>query len=106
MFHGCRRAAERAPGRETRLEYVRKAFVAKGVCSQTLAKYKGFLRFGTPWGPKLVYNDGFCVLFVPRRLQKRSPEGHEHKTLVNSDRIWGVFLLSFSCPLRFLVKEL
>ena len=41
---------------------------------------------------------------MPRRLQKRPPEGHEHKTLVNGDRIWGVFLLSFSCPLRFLSR--
>ena len=41
---------------------------------------------------------------MPRRLQKRLPEGHDHKTLVNSDHIWGVFLVSFSCPLRFLLR--
>ncbi len=40
---------------------------------------------------------------MPRRLQKSSPEGEEHKTLVNGDRISGVFVLSFSCPLRFLL---
>ena len=41
---------------------------------------------------------------MPRRLRKRPPEGHELKTLVNGDRIGGGFLLSFSCPLRFLSR--
>ena len=40
---------------------------------------------------------------MPRRLPKRLPEGHAHKTLVNNDQIWGVFVLSFSCPLRFVL---
>ena len=31
----------------------------------------------------------------------KAPEGEERKTLVNNEQIWGVFLLSFSCPLRF-----
>ena len=48
---------------------------------------------------------------MPRYLQKRPsegeerpPEGHEHQTLVNGGRIWGVFLLSFLVFLRFLKR--
>ena len=57
-----------------------------------------------PRGPKHEENACLCVFFVPRRLQKGPPEGQEHKTLVNNDRIWGVFLVLFSCPLRFLSR--
>ena len=41
---------------------------------------------------------------MPRRLQKTPPEGHKRKTFVNNDQIRGVFVLSFSCPLRFLLR--
>ena len=68
---------------------------------KTLVKYEGLEPFWHPRGPKHEEHACLCVFFVPRRLQKSSPEGHEHKTFVNSDRIWGVFLLSFSCSLRF-----
>ena len=46
----------------------------------------------------------FCVFFVPRRLPKRPPEGHAHKTFINSDQNWGVVVSSFSCPLRFWLR--
>ncbi len=35
---------------------------------------------------------------------KRPPEGHAHKTFVNSHQIWGVFVLSFSCLLHVLLR--
>ena len=45
------------------------------------------------------------VFYSCRGVSKKGPpEGHEHKTLVNSDRIWGVCLVLFSCPLRFLSR--
>ena len=81
-----------------------KAFVATGVCSETRVKYEGLEPFGHPRGPKLQENVCVCVLFVPRRLQKGFPEGHKRKTLVNNDQIWGVFVLSFSCPLHLLLR--
>ena len=71
---------------------------------KTLVKYEGLEPFWHPRGPKHKENACLCVLFVPRRLPKRPPEGEERKTFVNSDRIWGVCLLSFSCPLRFLSR--
>ena len=64
---------------------------------KTLVKCKGFEPFWHPRGPKHVENACLCVFFVPRRLQKGPPEGHEHKTLVNSDRIGGVIFLSSAC---------
>ncbi len=33
--------------------------------------------------------------------RKGPPKGHAHKTFVNSYQMWGVVLLSFSCPLHF-----
>ena len=47
-----------------------------------------------------------CVCFLRAAASPKPspPEGHEHKTLVNNDRIWGVFLVFFSCPLRFLSR--
>ena len=71
---------------------------------KTLVKYEGLEPFCHPRSPKHEENACFCVLFVPLRLHKWPPEGHEHKTLVNGEQIWGVFLLSFSCPLRFLLR--
>ena len=71
---------------------------------KTLVKYEGLEPFWHPRNPKHEENTCLCVLFVPRRLQKGPPEGHEHKTFVNNDRIWGVFLVFFSCPLRFLSR--
>jgi hypothetical protein len=71
-----------------------------------MVKYNVFLRFGTSQGPNLQENIGFLVFFVPRRLQKGPPEGYTHKTLVNIDRIWGVFLLSFCLPSAFFVGGL
>ena len=71
---------------------------------KTLVKYEGLEPFWHTRGPKHEENVCLCVLLVPRRLQKGFPEGHERKTLVNSDQIWGVFVLSFSCPLRFLLR--
>ena len=42
---------------------------------------------------------------MPRRLQQHTPERDKRKTLVNNDQSWGVFLLlSFSCPLRLLLR--
>ena len=67
-------------------------------------KIQGFLACWHPGGPKLQQDTCICVFFVPRRLQERPPEGHEHKTFVNRDRIWGFVLVSFSCPLRFLLR--
>ena len=71
---------------------------------KTLVKYEGLEPFWHPRGPKHEENACLCVFFVPRRLQKGPPEGHEHKTFVNGDRIWGEFLVFFSCPLRFLSR--
>ena len=42
VFCGCGRAANRAPDRETRGTGVPKAFVATGVCSETLVKHEVF----------------------------------------------------------------
>ena len=71
---------------------------------KTLVKHEGLEPCWHPRGPKHEENACLCVFFVPWRLPKSSPEGEESKTLVNGDRIWGVFLLSFSCPLRFLLR--
>ena len=71
---------------------------------KTLVKHEGLEPFWHPRGPNHEENACLSVFFVPRRLPKNFPEGHEHKTLVNNDRIWGVFLVFFSCPLRFLSR--
>ena len=72
---------------------------------KTLVKYDGLEPFWHPRSPKHEENACFCVLLVPRRLHKGPPEGHEHKTLVNGDRIWGVFFVFFLSS-AFFVKGL
>ncbi len=47
-----------------------------------------------------------CVLFAPRRLKEPPPEGDDHKTLVSSDRNWGVFLLCAFSSSALFVKGL
>ena len=71
-------------------------------------KTHGFITFWHPQGSKTVGKRWslcfLCAAASPTKAAKRPPEGHTHKTLVNSDRIWGVFLSSFSCSLRFFFR--